>query len=426
MALSYAKRMKLKGELRLMKEISPGLKPNFSALARESGISRQTIARMWNEPDKSDRSRQKKKSQFDPYYPEIYQKFEQNAATIKAVFKYFQNKYGTDGPFRSYDSFKSYVKANELTKARGEYMKSHVRYETGPGEEIQVDWIESLKITLTTGEVIEFNIFTAVFGYSRYVKMIFSPTRTTEDFIRCVIETLEDAGGKPEKIKTDNMSAIVKVVNGKKNKLAVIKQFEKDIDVPIELCKVRNPQSKGKCESANRYASWLKPYDHTLDSEAGLIKAIETISRQINQEPSRTTGQPRCLLMKKEKEHLRPLNRKLLLDSYLEDVDTQTVPSTLLVTYKGHGYSVPKKYIGKRIKLVQADQSLQIYYNSELVCTHDLSGQPINYKPDHYIEGLKESIKKREEETEEDYEDKIRKKAEASLKRMKDLKGKSK
>lgn len=82
------------------------------------------------------------------------------------------------------------------------------------------------------------------------------------------------------------------------------------------------------------------------------------------------------ILMKKEKEHLRPLNRRLLLESYLKDVDTQTVPQTLLVTYQGHGYSVPKKYIGKRVKLTSDDNIIRIYYNSQLICTHEVSEPP--------------------------------------------------
>ncbi|UNT96930.1 hypothetical protein [Allobaculum mucilyticum] len=120
------------------------------------------------------KAKKKRKSKFDPYYSEIYAKFEQNATTIRAVFMYFQNKYGEDSAFSNYDSFKSYVKKHNLNKVRGEYLKVHVRYENDPGDELQVDWVESLKMPLKSGEVIEYNIFTAVFGYSRYVMLIYS------------------------------------------------------------------------------------------------------------------------------------------------------------------------------------------------------------------------------------------------------------
>lgn len=213
------------------------------------------------------------------------------------------------------------------------------------------------------------------------------------------------------------MSAIVTVNKGKRAKLPIIRQFEKDSDVPIQLCKVRSPQSKGKCESANRFAAWLEPYQGTLNSEEELISLIHELNSQINCEPCRTTGQIRNVLMQKEKEHLRPLNRQILLDRYLREVDTQTVPATLLVTYKGRGYSVPKQYAGKRVKLVNGPDSLQIYYNSKLICTHELTEQPINYKTEHYTEALKATYKKRDDETEESYDELIRKKAEESIER---------
>lgn len=76
--------------------------------------------------------------------------------------------------------------------------------------------------------------------------------------------------------------------------------------------------------------------------------------------------------------------------------------------------------------MIETEGFLQIYYNAGLVCTHALSDQPLNYKSEHYVEGLKSSIEKKAEEAESDYEEKIRKKAETSLKRMKDLKGKAK
>lgn len=344
MSISRSQLNKLRGEIIRMKENDPGLKPNFSALARETGVSRQTVAKIWKDPGLPRKPRQKRKSKFDPYFEEIKNKFENNSVTVKAVFKYFQSK--EPQIFTSYNSFKEYVRTNKLTEARTEFLKAHVRYESDPGSEIQIDWKESLQMTLSTGEVIEYNLFSAVFGYSRFTKFIYSKTKTTEDFLRCMIELIRNTGGLPRKFKTDNMSAVVTVHGRQRRKLPVIRQFEKDIETPITLCQPRQPQSKGKVESANRFASWLEPYQGELASEEELIQKIEELNKQINQEPSRTTGIPRNILMQKEKEHLRPLARIPLLESYLKDVNTVTVPNTLLVSYRGHGYSVPKNSSG--------------------------------------------------------------------------------
>lgn len=88
---------------------------------------------------------------------------------------------------------------------------------------------------------------------------------------------------------------------------------------------------------------------------------------------------------------------KLVLESYLSDAKLQKVPSTMLIDYKGHGYSVPKRLIGKTVKIVENDDELQIYYNNDLICTHQVTDQPFNYRPEDYYEGLESALKGRQE-----------------------------
>ena len=67
----------------------------------------------------------------------------------------------------------------------------------------------------------------------------------------------------------------------------------------------------------------------------------------------------------------------------------QKVDQQLLVRYEGQSYSVPKKYIGKHVKVTAILNELYIYYNKELIATHKISGKKINYKYSHYDEALK-------------------------------------
>lgn len=71
----------------------------------------------------------------------------------------------------------------------------------------------------------------------------------------------------------------------------------------------------------------------------------------------------------------------------------QKVPETLLVTYKGHGYSVSKKLMGKRVKIVPVANQLYIYFNTKLQCVHKISSSKFNYKKDHYCESLRSTVK---------------------------------
>lgn len=394
------------GRLSIMKEMN--IKPNFSELARKYGVDRHTIAKYWKEGKRPVVQRDKK-SYLDPYLDEIKEKIDVCTCTRTALFKYFQNKYGAD-IFKNYSTFIHFLNVNEIYVSPTK-QKAKVRYETGPGDQLQVDWKENMKITLKNGEVLIYQLFVATFSYSRYHYFIYSKTKTTEDFLRCLIDVFYLAGGIPKRLLTDNMTAVVSLYNGSKKKHAIIKQFEKDIGMPIQLCKVKHPFTKGKVESANRFAQWFKPYDGELESEEDVIEMIQKVSKEINNEVNRTTGVPPVIAMAKEIEHLQPIPNKVLLNSYVKDIYTQTVPETLLVNYKGCGYSVSKKLIGKKVKIVPIDNKLYIYFNTELQCIHDITKSRFNYKETHYIEGLKDSMNDKSDED-------IKKRAEENLRLM--------
>ena len=184
------------------------------------------------------------------------------------------------------------------------------------------------------------------------------------------------------------MGAIVSIRNGSKHKHPKIVAFEKDIGIKIKLCKPRSPETKGKDESANRFINWVKPYDYEFDNESELIQIIQRIESKCNQEINKTTGMPPIALFAKEKEYLSDIPNKLLLESYLQDVYETVVPSTMLVSYKGKGYSVPINYINKKVKMYPIDNELYIYFKDELITTHTIGNLSFNYKEEHYIQGL--------------------------------------
>lgn len=363
------------------------MKPNYSELSRLYGKARSTIKRYYENGGKKVITR-KRDSGFDFCKEEIIEHFKTKGASKKGIYEYLKDKYPH---IPSYSTFRSYTSVNEIKLNKS--TEPHVRYETQPGDQLQVDWKESLKMTSIDGEIFKFNIMTATLGYSRYHKFTYSITKTTEDFIRCIIDTANHLGGLPNHILTDNMSAVVSITNGTKYKHPKIKQFEKDLGIKIRLCKTRSPETKGKVESANRFLSLLIPYDGKFKDESELIEIIEKINNKVNQENNKTTNMPGVVLFKKEKEYLNPLPNKVMLESYIESVETKIVPQTLLVPYKGNGYSVPSKFINKRVKLVPIDNKLYVYYNSELVVIHEISNKKFNYNERHYIEGLGYSIK---------------------------------
>ena len=378
------------GELTLMKQFN--IKPNYSDLSRRYGLDRHTIKKYYEEGGKIVKERKRKTSKYDVFESEIVVLLKKTGVTKKAALEFLKDKYPTFD--WNYNGFKDFINTNQLVEPHQK--KAHVRFETAPGEELQVDWKESLKLHDRSGKEYVFNVFTGTLGYSREHLFVYSLTKTTEDFLRCLIDVLKRIG-LPKRILTDNMAAIVSIKNGGKHKHHKIVAFEKDTGIKIKLCKTRSPETKGKDESANRFVNWIKPYDYEFNNENDLIKIIQRIESKSNQEINKTTGMPPIALFAKEKEYLSDIPNKLLLESYLQEVFETTVPSTLLVSYKGKGYSVPVNYINKRVKIYPIDNELYIYFKDELIATHEISNGLFNYKEEHYIQGLSSHYKDQDE-----------------------------
>ena len=69
-----------------------------------------------------------------------------------------------------------------------------------------------------------------------------------------------------------------------------------------------------------------------------------------------------------------------------------------LFYYKKRRYSVPIKFINTTLEIKENNNKLYVYYNRDLVTVHEISEKNINYKEEHYIEGLSKVLKSIEQE----------------------------
>lgn len=382
--------LNLIGALTMFKTM--GMLPNFSELARTFKKDRHTIKKMYDGKEKKERK--KKPSELDPYVDEIIEILSHTGTKIKSAYWYFKNERKIKC---SYDNFKTFVKKNKLLE-EAKTGVPHPLYETDPGKQLQVDWVESIKLATIKGEIIEFNLFSATLGYSRFHYFEYTEFKTEADFKRCLIHFFKKIGGITKEVLTDNMSAIVTISDGKRIIHPSIVQFFKDIEVKLSLCKARTPQTKGKDEVSNKYAQWLNSYDGKIKNKEHILKLIDKLNTDINNQKNTGTNYPPVLLFTKEKEYLRPLPNKELLDSYEEEMRSCKVPSTFLIEYKGAKYSVPPYLINKTIKYKEVNGMLFIYYKSDLVSVHDLNkSNKVNYHEDHYKNGFLGKLKNNDE-----------------------------
>ena len=175
-------------------------------------------------------------------------------------------------------------------------------------------------------------------------------------------------------------------------------EIKSKLELPGSTIKGTYEFFKEKDESCNRFMSWLIPYNNEFETEEDLIKIIEEINLKVNKQTNETIGVPPIMLFQKEKEYLKPLPNDKILNSYLYDTVSVKISNESLFYYKGSKYSVPIKFINHTVSLREENNKLYVYYNKELITIHELTLNYINYKEEHYNEGLRNILKNKEQE----------------------------
>lgn len=376
------------GELNMYRQL--GITPNFTEIGRKYGLHRHTVAKYWRRGEEIEDRRRDRASAFDDFREVIEEKAALPGVTKKAIHEFLLHRH-PDAGLPKYGSFTKYCRDRGIECAAAAAPEPHPRFETPPGRQLQFDWKENLRLVDANGEVFEFSVFSAVLGWSRAHRFVYSRTRTEDDLLACLLATFTRFGGIPEEAVTDNMSALVTFSGGRRVRSERAWRFAREAGFELKLCGVRTPQTKGKDESANRFVSRLLAYDRDFEGEDGIRDAVARIEARSNSEPNETTGLPPAALFMREKEHLRPIGNLRLLQEMIGDVSVQAVPPTMLVRAAGRLWSVPRACIGRKVNVVAMPSGqVRVTMGGEEVTVHDAAERPgpIVYSEDHYVEAL--------------------------------------
>lgn len=362
---------------------------NKSELARRYGCCWRTIDRRLN-PDKYKRDKKGRvyTSKLDAFKGIIDNKLDNNNVPATGIYFLLKDKYGYDGKYgivNKYVSSKKKAIINNLT----------VRFETSKGYQAQVDWKEKLKLHDINGNEYVVSIFLIVLGYSRYKYIELTFDQTQEVLFNCLINAFKYYGGVTEEILFDNMKTIVDhtkstytetILNSK----AV--QFAKDAGFQIVTCRAYRPRTKGKVETLAKIMNRLKAYDYEFESISELKKIVERLNYSLNfEEISQATNEKPIKRFEEEKKYLTPINVEILSNYYISK-KTYKVSNESMITYHGVKYSVPIQYVGKQLTVLDNDNVIQLYYNSNLINSYKKNDNfRLNYKEEDYINLLKNS-----------------------------------
>lgn len=314
------------------------------------------------------------KSILDPYIDIINTKLEIAGITASAIYHFLIDN--TDYPGK-YGLVKNYVKKHQSEKTK----KATIRVPKVPGKLAQVDWKEDMKLINKYDEILIFNIFlfTLPFSEKKYCRLTLDKKQDT--VINSLIYAFQYIGGIPKEIWFDNMLTIVDASKmGKRDRINdKIKQFSKDVGFESIPCKPRRPQSKGSVEALAKLCDRLLVYNNEFVTIEDLEQIVNTFNENINNETSQSHNRIVNEVFEYEKEYLLPLPNNKIFSSYLSNRQTRKVAKDSMISYKGNKYSVPVKYIGFDLNVIEKDNSLYIYDNTNLIRCHQILNNPLNY-----------------------------------------------
>jgi len=159
-------------------------------------------------------------------------------------------------------------------------MDAVVRFETAPGEQMQVDWVEFRK-----GKN-PLYAFCATLGFSRMSFVEFVTDMKVETLIACHQHAFETFGGVPQRVLYDNMKTVVlerDASGGGEHRFhAGFLDYAHHCGFVIKLCRPYRARTKGKVERFNGYLrrSFYVPLVAAL-KQAGLILDAVTANAQV-------------------------------------------------------------------------------------------------------------------------------------------------
>lgn len=297
--------------------------------------------------------------------PILVTRLKKRGVTKKMLYEQYINKYP--------DGFKHSAFLERLNAYTG-MIKPSMRVPHKSGDKLFIDFTgKRLNVVdECSGEVRELEVFVAILGCSQLTFVTAVASQKKEDFIFACEQALHFFGGVPEAIVPDNLKSAVKKASRYESELNdSFAAFAAHYNTYVFPARVYKPKDKALVEGAVKiiYTSIFTRIDESV------YHSIESLNDAIaiHLEAHNNTLLTGCNYSRRqqfeqlEKDVLRPLN-KYRYDPM--NVKVVAVSKTGYVVIDHRYYSIPYKFIGKKIKLMYNCTKVEAYSDHQIIAAH--------------------------------------------------------
>lgn len=348
--------------------------------ARELRISRITVKKYYEMDDhayiKYVMSHEYKDKRFDNYKEEIIELYQMNNNKVykSSIYDVLEEKHGQlPGSERTFRNYVQYLEeSGQLNNNISTRLYKSVD-QLPFGKQLQLDFGE---LFIESGEKVY--IFATVLSASRYryVAIQNRPFRT-KDVIHHLLDCFDHLEGVPKEIVIDQDKTLVVSENG--GDIILTKQFEtfkKEMGFSLYVCRKADPESKGKVENLVKFVKTSFFSGRVFNSFDEIQTKLDGwLVRRANGKICQSTGLIPNKFLAKEREKLLPIRLSIFRTERVLEREERRVSDKCLISVDASFYSVPKKYLARKVWIHKAEHELIIYesINGDEIARHSLS-----------------------------------------------------
>jgi transposase len=356
-------------------------------IAEELGVHPRTVSRALKRGSAPKRERRHSESKLEPYKAKIDQLLAENVWNANVILREIQS----EGYHGGYTILRQYIQPKRVMRPS----RATVRFETGPGQQMQSDWGEIVVKIAEQPTKVYFII--NELGYSRRFHFWCTDREDAEHTYEGIIRSFEYFGGVSEQVLVDNQKSAVLEHPSQRQ----VRFNERFLDLAghygftPRACRPYRARTKGKDERMVGYVqgNFFLRY-RVFESWVHLNQLAERwLAEEADPRLHGTVKEVVTERFEREQPTLKPLPKVRYDTSYY---DSRRVAWDSYIDVRGNRYSVPAELVGQRVAVrISLDGTLKVYQAETLVATHTLRSQREGWSTvaAHHVELWKEVLK---------------------------------
>ena len=308
----------------------------------------------------------------------------------KSAFEILSERYSLAG-LVSYSTFKRFAKTFGISR---EGKRTTCRVEIPVASQIQIDYAFVGYLTVEE-ERKKVYAFIGTLGYSRHKYVEFVFTQNQQSFVQSNVNMFNFFGGVTETLRLDNLkSGVIKPDRYDPRLNRAFAEMALYYGIFIDPCRVATPKDKPVVERdvqtvREEFRKMLAVNTRTTIAEANIAITDWSVNKYGMRKHGTTQQKPYQCFMEEEK----PMLKALPAEEYevAEWKEAKVHPDHYIQVNK-KSYSLPERYIGKKVWVKVTNKLIYVYYNDQLVKQHTIPNGYRQTDMDDFPDNMKHAL----------------------------------